>query len=487
MPQCAGTKWREAESENMKEKVIDGRYEYKRSLGKGGNGSVFLCYDIKLKKEWAVKELYIWEEVELNEEEAAKVNRKNDVTPKTLQSTELELLKTISCNLFPRIVDVVYEEDKFYLVMDYVEGVTLKEKMQRQKLTEKDVLPWAVEIAKALRYLHQMSPQILYMDCKPENIIITPQGEIRLVDLGSVYICGSERKQRISGTRFFSPMELQNTGRLDKNKRMSTEQTPDVRSDIYAFGMTLYYLLAGRKKIYRRKGRLSVKDADPTVSEGMNEIIARCTENDPSKRLQSMEEVLYQLTHIKEISKQIHIKNNLMKAVTVFVEILCIATILIGTWLYVGGREWHVLLGILCATVVFWRLCKRRSFTLYEVKKEVFCGSGKRVLLYGLVLLGVLQLMTVSVFAEESRGDSKMQRLTEDGTAHEETELDVIIYDWQGRKLLLKDDTVWKVSEDILLSIPIEELEEAEGKITVLYEDNNSGTVKQYELSCCRK
>ena len=352
--------------------------------------------------------------------------------------------------------------------------------MQRQKLTEKEVLPWAVEIAKALRYLHQMSPQILYMDCKPENIILTPQGEIRLVDLGSVYICGSEKDQRISGTRFFSPKEQQTGGRTEK-------QIPDVRSDIYAFGMTLYYLLAGRKKIYRRKGRLSIKDADPTVSEGMNEIIARCTENDPSKRLQSMEEVLYQLTHIKEISKQIRIKNNLMKAVTVFVEILCIATILIGTRLYVGGREWHVLLGILCAAVVFWQLCKRRSFTLYEVKKEVFCGSGKRVLLYGLVLLGVLQLMTVSVLAEESRGDSKMQRLTEDGTAHEETELDVIIYDWQGRKLLLKDDTVWKVSEDILLSIPIEELEEAEGKITVLYEDNNSGTVKQYEFSCCRK
>ena len=464
----------------MKEKVIGGRYEYRKSLGKGGNGSVFLCYDTKLQKEWAVKELYIWEEIELNEEEADKVNSKNDVTPKMLQSTELELLKTISCNLFPRIVDVVYEEDKFYLVMDYVEGVTLKEKMQRQKLTEKDVLPWAVEIAKALRYLHQMSPQILYMDCKPENIIITPQGEIRLVDLGSVYICGAEKNQRISGTRFFSAKEQQNDGRTEK-------QIPDVRSDIYAFGMTLYYLLAGRKKIYRRKGRLSIKDADPTVSEGMNEIIARCTENDPSKRLKSMEEVLYQLTHIKEISKQIRIKNNFMKAVTVFVEILCIATILIGTRLYVGGREWHVLLGILCAAVVFWQLCKRRSFTLYEVKKEVFCGSGKRVLLYGLVLLGVLQLMTVSVLAEESRGDSKMQRLTEDGTAHEETELDVIIYDWQGRKLLLKDDTVWKVSEDILLSIPIEELEEAEGKITVLYEDNNNGTVKQYEFSCCRK
>ena len=51
----------------MKEKVIGGRYEYRKSLGKGGNGSVFLCYDIKLQKEWAVKELYTWKDVGVNE------------------------------------------------------------------------------------------------------------------------------------------------------------------------------------------------------------------------------------------------------------------------------------------------------------------------------------------------------------------------------------------------------------------------------------
>ena len=217
--------WREAERENMEEKVIGGRYVYKKSLGKGGNGSVFLCWDLKLQKEWAVKELQISDG----------------------ESTELDLLKTISCNLFPRIVDVVHEQDKVYLVMDYVEGVTLKEKMQRQKLKEKEVLSWAVEIAKALRYLHQMSPQILYLDCKPENIMLTPQGEIRLVDLGSVYICHSEKKQRISGTRFFAPKEQQG-GNGTKQKDVGGEPrnggkedlNPDVRSDIYAYGMTLY-------------------------------------------------------------------------------------------------------------------------------------------------------------------------------------------------------------------------------------------------------
>lgn len=424
---------------SMEEKVIGGRYKYRKSLGKGGNGSVFLCHDIKLQKEWAVKEL-----VE--------------------HATELELLKSISCNLFPRIVDVVHEQEKVYLVMDYVEGITLKEKMQRQQLTEKEVLPWAVEIAKALQYLHKMSPQILYMDCKPENIILTPQGEIRLVDLGSVYICGSEKKQRVSGTRFFSPLEQKNAA--------TTESAPDVRTDIYSFGMTLYYLLAGEKKIYRRKGRMSIQDVNPGVSEGMNAIIARCTEKEPSKRLQSMEEVLYQLAHIKEIGRQERIKNSMQKALGLFGKIVCVAGSLICAWVYAKGQNPQVFFGAVTALAVFGLLCRRRYFILYEVKKEVFCGSGKRVLLYMLILWGVLRIMTVSVFAEER---AELQ------------ELQVTLYDWQGRKLLLKDGIVWKASEDILLSIPLEELEKTEGKIMVLYKEKDGEIVKQYEFSCCRK
>lgn len=467
---------REAERGNMEEKEIGGRYVCKKTLGKGGNGSVFLCWDLKLQKEWAVKELPILDG----------------------ESTELDLLKTISCNLFPRIVDVVYEQDKGYLIMDYVEGVTLKEKMQRQKLTEKEVLPWAVEIAKALCYLHQMSPQILYMDCKPENIMLTPQGEIRLVDLGSVYTCHSKKKQRISGTRFFAPKEQQG-GNGTKQKDVGGEPrnggkedlNPDVRSDIYAYGMTLYYLLVGKKKVYRRLGRLSIRDANPAVSEGMSAVIARCTQTDPGKRPQSMDEVLYMLTNIKQISEQERIKTILGKALALLGKCACVGIILICAWLYAGWKQKSAMLGFLTAMLVFLLLCMRRRFTIYEVKKEVFCGSGKRVLLYILVVFGVLRIMTISVFAEESKAEFLSKdwagRNTENSQAEECQELNVTIYDQMGRKLLLQDGAVWKVSEDILLSIPLDELEKTEGKITVLYEAAKNGEVKKYEFSCGKK
>ena len=444
---------REAERERMEEKVIGGRYVCESMLGKGGNGSVFLCHDLKLQKKWAVKELHRLDE----------------------NSSEPELLKTISCNVFPRIVDVVYETDKAYLVMDYVEGSTLADKMQRQKLTEAEVLPWAIEIAKALNYLHQMVPQILYMDCKPENIMLTPQGEIRLVDLGSVYICQEGKKQRISGTRFFAPVE----------------HKPDVRSDIYAFGMTLYYLLAGKKKIYRRLGRLSVKDANPSASDGMDAIIARCTQTEPEKRPQSMEEVLYLLTNIQQISRQQRRKNRVVNVASLLGKWMSAGTVLLCAWMYAGREDRFTLTCGFVAVLIFRLLCMKRKFTIYEVKKEVFCGSGKRVLLHFLLVCSVLRIMTVSVFAEEGRDAeilSKSER--EVGTevmTEKEQKLEVILYDKAGRKLLLQDGMVWKVSEDVLLSIPLEVLEETQGVITVSYEVENSGLVKAYQFFCCRK
>ena len=112
-------------------RVIGGRYLLKKKIGQGGSGFVYLCHDNKLHKDWAAKELTKTADVE--------------------RSMELELLKTISCNAFPRIVDVVKEEGNFYLIMDYIEGVSLKDKMKQQLLTESDVLPWALDIARGIQ------------------------------------------------------------------------------------------------------------------------------------------------------------------------------------------------------------------------------------------------------------------------------------------------------------------------------------------------
>ena len=146
--------------------------------------------------------------------------------------------------------------------------------------------------------------------------------------------------------------------------------------------------------------------------------------------------------------------------------------ILAGAWLYTKRQQPFEFIGCMVATIAFIFLGMRRKYTIYEVKKEAFCGKGKRVLLYFLIMCGILQIMSLPVLAETGRKQEK---------------LEVTIYDKKGRKLLLQNDTVWQVSEDIFLAIPLEVLEETEGVITVSYEIGNSGMVKEYQFPCCRK
>lgn len=444
------------------ETIIGGRYEYIRPLGKGGNGSVFLCYDIKLHKEWAVKKLCISKGTDQRSEAIANNRKQKEEAPELL--SELEALKTVSCNVFPRIVDVIQENENIYLVMDYVKGITLKEKMERGKLTEKEVLPWAVEIAKALRYLHQMSPQILYLDCKPENIMLTAENEIRLVDLGSAYVCQTGKKQRLSGTYFFAPEELRD--------RKGSRQMPDVRTDIYIFGMTLYCLLAGKKKEYRRNGRLRVRDVNPNVSYGMNAIIAKCTEKEQQKRYQSMEEVLYQLTHIKELGRQEKGKSSLRKTAGLLIEIFLISGCLLLTGQYMaGGQIIHLLLSLFLACFLL-VLCKLRKSAVYEVKQDIFCGSGKRILSLAILCPCLIASLHLTSYAAQTK---------------EESGLPVTIYDEYRRKILIKDGSSWGVEKDILLSVPVEEISENGGKITIIYTDESGGESKKYTFKCHRK
>ncbi len=430
----------ERKEEGMEKKVIGERYQYMRSLGEGGNGSVFLCRDLKLSKEWAVKELC------------------------AENANELEGLKSISCQYFPRIVDVIREEKKIYLVMDFVEGVTLKEKMAQGSLTEKQVYKWGKEIAKALLYLHRMNPRILYMDCKPENILLTPQGEIRLVDLGSVYICQCEKEQKVSGTRFFAPRE-----QTDRKKQV------DVRSDIYAYGMTLYYLLAGKKKICRKRGKICTREVNPLVSDGMDALIAKCTQENPQKRPQSMEEVLYLLENINALTHKAKIQNYIKIAIKRIFQCVCVGVFLSATWMYQENPKSEYMGMSMLSAIVFGILCEQRKSHVLEIKKEVYCGNGKRMLFYTLFLALMFHYLTMPVWADGKR--------TEEG----KESLKIVFYDKEGRKLLLKEGAVWQLEEDILLSIPKEQLEKTSGTITLIYDNTKEGVRKEYRFLCRQK
>lgn len=277
--------------------VLACRYELEKKLGEGGMGSVFLVNDKKLNRYWAVKEC------------------------RELQREEAEILKCLDYHVFPRIVDVLEEGGNFYLIMDYVEGVTLKNWMQYHTVCEKQILEWAKELASALLYLHRMQPAVYYMDCKPENIILTKDMEIKMIDMGSVYIKEENKRQQVSGTAFYAPVE---------QRRCKWEQIGPW-SDIYGLGMTLHTLFVKKEKVCRdRKGHLLISKICPGISRKSAALLDKMTRANPKERIQSMEEVLCYLKGEKKIR--------------------------------------------------FWRYCLGGKEIVWELKKDVILGEGKRIL-----------------------------------------------------------------------------------------------------------
>jgi serine/threonine-protein kinase len=152
----------------------------------------------------------------------------------------------------PKVSDYFSMSGRDYLVMDYVPGDDLRALMieARQRgvfLPEGEVLAWASQLADALAYLHCQNPPILHRDIKPSNLKLTPSGLLKLVDFGLVKILASDEMTitilQGRGTALYTPLE-QYGGDAGHT---------DARSDVYAFGATLYHLLTSQPPVEARE------------------------------------------------------------------------------------------------------------------------------------------------------------------------------------------------------------------------------------------
>ena len=239
--------------------VLDGKYEILKQVGKGGMSIVYLAMDNRLNKQWAVKEI------------------KNDGSKSTetlLKGLEREanILKNVDHPVLPRIVDIINENGTIYVIMDFVEGKPLSDVLKTEGAqSQRDVIEWGRALASAL---HSMNPPIIYRDMKPSNVMLKPDGSVKLIDFGTAkeYIIENNADTTALGTRGYAAPE-----------QFGFTQS-DARTDIYALGVLINQMTTGKMP----------KEALPK-DRRLRKIVTKCTQISAKKRYVNCHQIYKQL------------------------------------------------------------------------------------------------------------------------------------------------------------------------------------------------
>ncbi len=223
-----------------------GKYRVIAELGRGGSSIVYLAEDPILEKLWAVKAI-------------PKENGK--------RLEEALIMRNLDHHGLPRITGQMEDDTYYYLVMDYIEGKTLYEECRKNVPGKEKVVDWGIQICDILEYLHNRKPPIIYRDLKPGNLILTPDGSVKLVDFG-IAREQSDEKMDSFGTRGFAAPE-QYKGKAS------------VQSDIYNLGACLRWFLKSQK-----------------VPE-LELVLRKCLRENPKQRFQSAAKVKRKLLKLQ--------------------------------------------------------------------------------------------------------------------------------------------------------------------------------------------
>ena len=251
---------------------LDARHEVLKLVDTGGTSQVFLVQDRKLNCQWAVKK-----------------TKKRSKAINTVMA-EVNVLKSLNHPALPRIVDIKEDDEYFYIVMDYIQGENLRTILRADGPQPQDsVVSWGIKLCDVLTYLHQHG--IIYRDMKPSNIMLTPDGQIKLIDFGIA--------------RNYDPNSKEDTISLGTEGYAAPEQyeghgQSDARTDVFGMGVTLFQLLTDINPATYSENLFSIRLANPSLSSGLDKIIIKCTNKSKEKRYQSAEELKQALLHYKD-------------------------------------------------------------------------------------------------------------------------------------------------------------------------------------------
>lgn len=283
-------------------------YEIKSIIGKGGMSTVYLAEHKRLHTRWAMKEV-----------------RKQQGTRFDFLA-ESNILKRLQHPMLPRIVDIFEDRDCIYIVEDFVEGITLDGLLKQQKkVDEPQGLQWLRDLCGVLTYLHGQRPHpIIYRDMKPSNIMLQPDGSLKLIDFGIAreYKQESNADTTYIGTKGYAAPE-----------QFGKAQT-DARTDIYSLGVTMYHLLTGKSPYEPPYQFVPVRQLVPELSHGIEYILNKCVQSEPADRYQTVDELVDDLDHIYRFDRAWQKYQNAKRIRVAVVAVMLAASV----GLMVGGQ-----------------------------------------------------------------------------------------------------------------------------------------------------
>jgi serine/threonine protein kinase len=257
--------------------TIQGRYRILKILGQGGFGCVYKARELRGRRRVvAIKEINL-----------SMLMPREMIVATDSFNREVGLLSTLEHPGLPAIYTSFSDTDHWYLVLQYIRGETLEERLQRSRrgyFSIREVLRIGQALADALNYLHKHKPPIIFRDVKPGNVMITRRGRIYLIDFGIA--------------RRFSPGKKHDTGPLGSPAYAAPEQygsaQTDARTDIYGLGATLQTLLTGRDPLELAQGLPPLRQQP--LPNKLSGLLTSMLKTRPDQRPQDMETVEESLT-----------------------------------------------------------------------------------------------------------------------------------------------------------------------------------------------
>lgn len=276
--------------------LVDGKYKVLGKIGQGGMSVVYLALNERANKTWAIKEV-------------RKDGVQDFATVRQGLIAETNILKGLNHKYLPSIVDVIDDGESFLIVMDYIQGKSLKEILKETMASEglpigvEDVVAWGKQLCDVLYYLHTRPDPIIYRDMKPANVMLKPDGEISLIDFGTarVFKTGNSEDTVCLGTPgYAAPEQYGGNGQTR------------AQTDIYCLGATMHHLITGRDPAATPFNFPPITQCRPTLIDetprelrnmllGLEIIIKKCTQYEMKDRYQTCAELRYDLDHPEEL------------------------------------------------------------------------------------------------------------------------------------------------------------------------------------------